>query len=164
MGKEAEIAARFWKALRSDRTVMLGLAGTGEGHAQPMTALLDGDDDAGPIWIFSAKNVDLVKALGQGRPAVAHFVAKDHGLFATFDGVLMPDNDPAVIDRLWNRFVAAWYEGGKSDPQLQLLRLDPAHAQVWLNENSVFAGIKLMLGRDPRKEYEDKVAEVKLAG
>ena len=60
--------------------------------------------------------------------------------------------------------MAAWYEGGKSDPQLQLLRLDPGHAQVWLNENSVFAGIRLMLGKDPKKEYGDKVAEVKLAG
>jgi general stress protein 26 len=164
MGKEAEIAARFWKALRSDRTIMLGLAGTGEIHAQPMTALLDGDEDAGPIWIFSAKNVDLVKALGRGKPATAQFVSKDHGLFATFDGVLTPDNDRAVIDRLWNRFVAAWYEGGKSDPQLQLLRLDPGHAQVWLNENSLSAGIKLMLGKDPKKEYADKVAEVELAG
>jgi general stress protein 26 len=164
MGKEAEIAARFWKALRSDRTIMLGLAGVAEGHAQPMTALLDGDDDAGPIWIFSAKNVDLVKALGEGKPAAAQFVAKDHGLFAAFDGTLTPDNDPAVIDRLWNRFVAAWYEGGKSDPQLQLLRLDPDHAQVWLNENSLSAGIKLILGRDPKKGYADKVAEVKLTG
>ena len=164
MGKEAEIAARFWKALRSDRTIMLGLAGVAEGHAQPMTALLDGDGNAGPIWIFSAKNVDLVKALGEGKPAAAHFVAKDHSLFATFDGALTPDNDPVVINRLWNRFVAAWYEGGKSDPQLQLLRLDPGHAQVWLNENSLSAGIKLILGKDPKKEYADKVAEVKLAG
>ena len=65
--------------------------------------------------------------------------------------MLTPDNDPAVIDRLWNRFVAAWYEGGKSDPQLQLLRLDPGHAQVWLNENSLSAGIKLMLGKDPEE-------------
>jgi len=164
MGKEAGIADKFWKALRSDRTIMLALAGTGEGHAQPMTALLDGNEDAGPIWIFSAKNVDLVKALGEGNPAAAQFVTKNHDLFATFDGVLTPDNDRAVIDRLWNRFVAAWYEGGKSDPQLQLLRLDPGHAQVWLNENSLSAGIKLMLGKDPKKEYAGKVAEVKLAG
>ena len=164
MGKEAAIAAKFWKALRSDRTVMLGLAGAEHGHAQPMTALLEGDEDAGPIWIFSAKDVDLVKALGRGQRAAAHFVAKDHSLFATFEGMLTPDNDPEVIDRLWNRFVAAWYEGGKSDPELQLLRLDPGHAQVWLNENSVFAGIRLMLGKDPKKEYGDKVAEVKLAG
>lgn len=164
MSKDAEIAGKFWKALRSDRTFMLGLVDVEEGHAQPMTAILDGDADAGPIWIFSAKRVDLVKALGPGADAAAHFAAKDHSLFASIHGRLVPDNDPAVIDRLWNRFVAAWYKNGKSDPEIQLLRFDPDHAQIWLNENSVFAGIRLMLGQDPKKAYEDKVAELELAG
>ncbi len=164
MVKDAEISEKFWKALRSDRTVMLGLVDGEDGHAQPMTAILDGDVNAGPIWIFSAKKVDLVRALGQGADAAAHFAAKDHSLFASIYGRLTPDNDPAVIDRLWNRFVAAWYRNGKSDPEIQLLRFDPAHAQIWLNENSVFAGIQLLLGKDPKKEYQDKVAEVELAG
>lgn len=163
MGKDAEIAEKFWKALRSDRTLMLGLVDVENGHAQPMTAILDGEADAGPIWIFSAKNVDLVKALGPGADAAAHFVAKDHGLFASIHGRLTPDNDPAVIDRLWNRFVAVWYKNGKSDPEVQLLRFDPDRAQVWLNESSVFAGIQLILGKDPKTVYKDKVAEVELA-
>lgn len=163
MSKEAEIAASFWKALRSERTVMLGLTGANEGHTQPMTAILEGERDAGPVWIFSARNVDLVKALGTGKDAAAQFVAKDHSLFATIYGKLTPDDDKAVIDRLWNPFIAAWYRGGKSDPDLRLLRFDPRHAQIWLNENSVFAGIKMILGKDPRKEYADKVAEVDLA-
>jgi len=164
MSKDAEIAATFWKALRSERTIMLGLAGAKDGHTQPMTAILEGERDAGPVWIFSARQVDLVKALGTGKDAAAHFVAKDHNLFATIHGRLTPDNDPAVIDRLWNPFIAAWYRSGKSDPEIRLLRFDPGHAQIWLNENSVFAGIKLMLGKDPRKEYAEKVAEVDLAG
>jgi general stress protein 26 len=162
MGKEAEITEKFWDSLRSDRTFMLGLAGVDEGHAQPMTALLDGDRDGGPIWIFSAKNVDLVKALGEGKPAIGNFVSKDHDLFATIHGMLTVSNDRAVLDRLWNPFVAAWYEGGKSDPQLQMLQFSPERAQVWLNETSLLAGIKLMLGKDPKKEYKDKVAEVEL--
>ncbi len=163
MGKEAEITEKFWKAIRSDHTIMLGLAGVDEGHAQPMTAMLEGDRNAGPMWIFSAKSVDLVKALGRGKPAIAHLVTKGHDLFATIHGTLVPDNDRAKIDILWNRFTAAWYEGGKDDPQLQLLRFEPDRAQVWLNENSLFAGIKLMLGRDPKKDYKDKVADVELA-
>lgn len=162
--KEVEIAARFWKALRSERTLMLGLAGARDGHMQPMTALLDGERDAGPLWIFSSRQVDLVKALGPGKEAAAHFVAKDHALFATIHGRLTPDDDKAVVDRLWNPFIAAWYPGGKSSPDLRLLRFDPGHAQIWLNENSLFAGVKLILGQDPRKEYADKVAEVDLAG
>lgn len=164
MSDETEIAARFWKALRSERTVMLGLAGASDGHMQPMTAILEGERDAGPVWIFSARNVDLVKSLGTGKDAAAQFVAKDHSLFATIHGRLAPDNDPVVIDRLWNPFIAAWYRGGKSDPDIRLLRFDPGHAQIWLNENSMFAGIKLILGKDPEKEYAEKVVEVDLAG
>jgi len=163
MSSQAEIAATFWKALRSERTVMLGLTGTSDGHAQPMTAIVEGERESGPIWIFSARNVDLVKALGTGKNAAAQFVAKDHSLFATLSGRLTPDDDKVVIDRLWNPFIAAWYRGGKSDPDIRLLRFDPGHAQIWLNENSVFAGIQLILGKDPKKEYADKVAEVALA-
>jgi general stress protein 26 len=164
MSTEAEIAARFWKALRSERTIMLGLVGARDGHMQPMTAILEGERDAGPVWIFSARNVDLVKALAGGSDAAAQFVAKDHSLFATIHGRLEKVEDKAMVDRLWNPFIAAWYPGGKSDPDIRLLRFDPGHAQIWLNENSVFAGIKLVLGKDPRKEYADKVAEVDLAG
>jgi general stress protein 26 len=68
-----------------------------------------------------------------------------------------------MIDRLWNRFAAAWYEGGKDDPKLELIRLDAEHAKIWLDESSLFAGIKILLGVDPKADYADKVADVTLA-
>ncbi len=67
-----------------------------------------------------------------------------------------------MIEKLWNPYVAAWFEGGKDDPKVTLLRLDPEHAEIWLDELSFLAGIKVMLGADPKKEYKDKVAEVGL--
>ena len=161
MARERELEEKLWTALKSDRTLMLGLTGVDEGHGQPMTAQLS-DGDGGPIWFFSSKDVDLVKAVRTRHRATAHFVSKGHDLFATIHGELVIDDDRATIDRLWNRFVAAWYEDGKDDPRLQLLRLDPERAQIWLNESSVFSGVKLLLGRDPKKEYRDKVAEVEL--
>ena len=123
MPTEAEIEAKFWKALKSDMTGMLGLVGAEEGHAQPMTAQLDDDRGGrGPIWFFSAKDVDLVREMGTGARAGLQFASKGHDLFASVEGMLVPDNDRATIDRLWNPFAAAWYEGGKDDPQLALLR------------------------------------------
>ncbi len=77
-------------------------------------------------------------------------------------GTLTLDNDRAVIDRLWNRFVAAWYQGGKTDPELALLRFDPDRGEIWQDASSVVAGIKMLLGMDPKKEYRDKVAKVDL--
>ena len=161
MPDEREIAAKFWKALKSDMTVMLGLAGS-EQRAQPMTAQIGEREGRGPIWFFTAKDVDLVRDLGSGGPALLHFASKGHDLFASMEGRLVPDNDRATIDRLWNRFVAAWYEEGRDDPKLQLLRFDPGEAQIWLNENSLFAGMKMLLGADPKADYKDKVAEVEL--
>lgn len=161
MANETEMEEKFWKALRSDMTVMLGLADVEDGHSRPMTAQLD-DEGSHSIWFFTAKNTELVKALGESHRAMIHFVSKGHDLFATVHGELRPDNDRATIERLWNRFVAAWFEGGKDDPNLQLLRFDPETAQVWLNENSLFAGVRLLLGSDPKRAYRDKVGEVRL--
>jgi hypothetical protein len=45
---------------------------------------------------------------------------------------------------------------------LALLRLDAERAEIWLDEYSLVAGVKMILGIDPKKDYQDKVAEVKL--
>ena len=142
--------------------MMLGLPGVEVGHSQPMTAQLEGDRDSGPIWFFESKDSDFVREMGPSHQAFAHFASKGHDLFASLDGQIVADNDRAVIDRLWNPFVAAWYPGGKDDPQLQMLRFDPAAGQVWLHEHSLFAGIKLLLGKDPKAEFADKVARLDL--
>lgn len=162
MATPQEIEARFWKALASDRTMMLGLDGVEDGHARPMTAQFEGD--GGPIWFFTARDNGIVQALPRGDRAIATFADKGHDLFATVHGRLSVDNDRAVVDRLWNRFVAAWYEGGKTDPKLALLRLDPEKAEIWLDASSIIAGIKMLLGADPKQDYKDKVATVSLRG
>ncbi len=163
MDREAEITAKFWKALRSDMTVMLGVNHAEHALMRPMTAQFDGDEDAGPLWFFTSTENDIVEALGREQ-ASSHFAfaAKGHDLFAQVEGRLRADHDRAVIDRLWNRFIAAWFPGGKDDPKLVLLRFDPDTAEIWLNESSIFAGIKLLLGMDPKKEYADDKAEVRL--
>ena len=162
MPTPAEIEAKFWKALKSDMTMMIGLDGVEDGHAQPMTAQLEGDGTSGPIWFFASKDSDLARHAGTSHRAIATFASKGHDLFASVHGNLVADNDRAAIDRLWNRFVAAWFEGGKDDPKLQLLRLDPERAQIWLDGSSLVAGVKMLLGSDPKEDYKDKVADVTL--
>jgi len=154
-----ELETRLWKALQSDRTVMLGLSGAEDGHTRPMTAMIE--DGHGPVWFFTSRDNAMVNALRGGARAVAAFSSKGHDLFASMQGTLSIDQDRAVIDRLWNPFIAAWFEG-KDDPRLVLLRLDADQAEVWLNENNLVAGVKMLFGVDPRKDYADKVAKVDL--
>jgi general stress protein 26 len=155
-----ELEAKFWKALKSDMTMMLGLPDAEDGHARPMTAQLEGD--RGPIWFFSSTEAHIVQMLATDHRAIATFTSKGHDLFATVHGTLRRSHDRAAIDRLWNRFVAAWFEQGKDDPKLALLRFDPDQAEIWLDDSSIFAGIKLLLGIDPKQDYKDKVARVNL--
>lgn len=158
MADTRELEARFWKHLNDDRTLMLGADGIAP---RPMTAIAE--DDRAPLWFFTSSDTDLGKALdaSAGIPGTASFAAKGHDVFATVTGPLVADNDRAVIDRLWNPFIAAWFEG-KDDPKLRLLRMDAAEAHVWLNENSLLAGVKLLLGSDPKQDYKDKAGDVDL--
>jgi general stress protein 26 len=160
MSDPAELERKFWKALKSDRTLMLGVDGLEDGHTRPMTAQVEVEEH-GPIWFFTSTDNALVRHVGTPHRAVAAFAAKDHSLFASIGGTLQVDTDPVVVDRLWNPFVAAWYTG-KDDPKLALLRLDPDQGEVWLNENNLLAGVKMLMGIDPKKDYKDKVAKVDL--
>ncbi len=160
MTTPAELTKKFWKAIHADRTMMIGLAGVDDGHTRPMTAVTEGE--RGPIWLFTSRHATLVTQLNIDTRAVASFVDKGHDLFASIHGRLAVSNDPAVIDRLWNPMIAAWYPGGRADPDLTLLRFDAEEAEIWLNETSLLAGLKLLIGSDPKQDYEDKVATVKL--
>ncbi len=160
MSDPAELEKKLWKALKSDMTLVLGVDGREDGHTRPMTAQLE-HEERGPIWFFTSTDNALVRHVAAPRRAVAAFAAKDHALFASIGGSLVVDTDRAVVERLWNPFVAAWYTG-KDDPKLALLRLDPDQGEVWLNENNLLAGVKMLMGIDPKKDYQDKVAKVDL--
>ena len=155
-----ELEKKFWKELASQRTMMLGLDGQDDGHVRPMTAQFE--DDRSPIWFFTSKDNALVTQVASADRAIASFTSKGHDLFASLHGRLRLDNDRATIERLWNPFVAAWFEGGKDDPKLALLRLDAERAEIWLNASSLVSGVKMLFGVDPKDDYKDNVAKVAL--
>ncbi len=154
-----KLEEKLWKALADDRTLMLGIDGVEDGHSRPMTAMVEGE--TGPIWFFAGTPNAVVDNLDRNRRAVAAFISKGHDLFASIHGNLSVDHDRTVIDRLWNPFVGAWFDG-KDDPKLVLLRFDPERAEVWLNESNVLAGVKMMFGADPKKEFAGQSGDIDL--
>jgi general stress protein 26 len=114
------------------------------------------------IWFFSARSNKLVESIKRTSRASGVFVSKGHNIYASLSGRIAIDNDPEMIDRLWNRYVAAWYKKGKDDPELALLRFEPEEAEIWKDGSSLVAGLKLLLGSDPKKDYKKNVAKVAL--
>lgn len=165
MTSDADIEREFWDELKTSPFLMLGIDGERGAATQPMTAYYDGK---APFWFFTANDHDLVKALGGGGNggdrAIAAFASKGHDIFASIRGRLSEDNDPATIERLWNPVVEQWYEGGKSDPKLVLLRLDVEDAKIWKSDlgGLIRPAINKLLGRKPESGEQEKVAEVSL--
>ena len=76
MHNAKDLEEKFWAALKSDMTLMLGLDGVEDGHARPMTAQVE--DKRSPIWFFTARDNGIVQNLGQGNRAIATFASKGH--------------------------------------------------------------------------------------
>jgi general stress protein 26 len=164
MADDREIEDKFWTALKHSPFIMLGIEGARDGATQPMTAIFeDQDRDAGVLWIFTAKDHDLTRAMGQSSSAMASYSAKGHDLFASLRGTLRIDNERATIDRLWSPIVAEWYEG-KDDPKLALVRFDVEDAKIWLSDVEGFLkpAFNKLFGRKPEAGMKEKVAEVSL--
>lgn len=153
-----DLEKRFWKALTSDMTVFLGCDGA---PPRPMAALHE--DDGGPIWFFGSKESELGEALALGpKVGLMTFASKGHDLWCSASGPLSAEADRGTIDRLWNSHVAAWYENGKDDPKLLLIRYDAQDAHIWEDGSSLVAGVKALFGSDPKEDYKDKTAHVRL--
>ena len=157
---DARLTKAFWKAIDDSPFMMLGLSGVADDQTCPMTAQVDvpaggHEEDGGPIYFFASKSDGVGRNLAGSPRAVAAYAAKGHSLFAHVHGTLSPSNDRAVIDRLWNPFVASWYNEGKDDPDLLLLRFDTERATIWeAEEGSTLkaAALRALFKVDPGKE------------
>jgi general stress protein 26 len=159
MTTDAKITDRFWEELQAKPMVMLGVVGDRDGHTQPMTAQFEGR--LGPIWFFAGKDDDLFNLVGTGTRAIMSYTAPGHDLYASVHGAIFQEDSAKVVDRFWNKFVSAWYDGGKDDPNLAVLRFEPDSAKIWLAE-AAFGTMVKALFMGAKAAADDLVAEVKL--
>jgi general stress protein 26 len=140
MADTEEIKQTLWKKMAASPFVMVGFA-DGRSHSEPLTAQLD-EDQVDRIYFFAGKD----NRLAGGGDAMAQFVSKGHDFFACLSGKIARDDDFAMIDKLWNNQVEAWFPGGKDDPNLALLRLDIDSAELWETDMSLSGKVKMLFG------------------
>jgi general stress protein 26 len=132
---ETDAKDRLWTEIQKVRYGMLGLVGSGSGgHFQPMAAFCE--PDVGDIWFFTRKDTELARATLGAADAMFTIQSKDQTFQVCIGGKLQQQHDRVRLEHYWNPIVAAWYPGGKDDPELTLLRLAAKDAQVWLSESN----------------------------
>lgn len=123
---------KFWDRLQDTRAGMLS---TDSAPAVPMSH--HADKEGNTIWFITAKGTDLAKSAAASTRAQYLLASADESLYARVDGALEAVTDPQVLDEIWSLFAGAWFEGGKDDPDIQLLRFTPRAAEVWATAGSV---------------------------
>ncbi len=123
-----DLVDTFWKRLDDINSGMLGL--TEDPRLVPMSHYAD--RDLNTLWFITAKDTDLSQSLRDGAKGALHVVSSaNEGLYTRIHGRLSLSNDSKKLDELWNAVASSWFEEGRQDPDVQLLRLDLAEAEVW---------------------------------
>lgn len=119
--------------------------------AMLVTCNADGPLHARPMAIASLEQeADAYLATRIESPKVHEIESDPHVLltfqsrsqFATVEGTASVVRDQALIDRLWSDSWKIWFPGGKADPSLCMLKIEPSSAELW--DNSGFQGTKYL--------------------
>ncbi|TYP68704.1 general stress protein 26 [Stutzerimonas stutzeri] len=125
---------QFWSRLDDINSGMLGV--TQDSRLVPMSHYTD--RKVGVLWFITAKDTDLARSVASGPQDAMHVVSDGgQGLYARIHGTLSLSDIRAKLDELWNAVASSWFEDGKQDPDVQLLRLDLTEAEVWATGGSM---------------------------
>lgn len=147
--------------LKSARTASVTTrTASGALHSRPLAVLED--DFEGTLWFFTAdpssKTADLA-----AHPEVNVSVGDGKG-WLSFSGVATISRDQERIDRYWNPWAAAYFEGGRDDPAVALLRVDVSSIHYWdLDKPAIvtaFEGVKGLLTRSAPDVGDDGVIQL----
>ncbi|MCO6363935.1 pyridoxamine 5'-phosphate oxidase family protein [Paracoccus sp. 08] len=125
---------QFWSRLDDINSGMLGV--TQDSRLVPMSHYTD--RKVGVLWFITARDTDLARSVASGPQDAMHVVSDGgQGLYARIHGTLSLSDNRAKLDELWNAVASSWFEDGKQDPDVQLLRLDLTEAEVWATGGSM---------------------------
>ena len=131
----------------------------GKVTSRPMTS--QQLDDAGNVWFFTSDESDFVRHLSTHPQVNVSFADPEDSLYVSIAGHAELTRDRAKIDELWSPLVSAWFDGGKEDPHLALVKVHVDTAEYWDTHSSkmtqLYALAKSALtGKAPRDLGEHK--------
>lgn len=126
-------------------------------HAVPMSR--QEVDDEGNIWFLFSSESETHENLQKNKKVSLLYADISNYNFLSINGTAEISEDAARIEKYWNKMVEAWFEKGKEDPRIRVLKVTPTEAHYWDNKTnklvtfmkiaaSVVSGQKLDIGRE----------------
>jgi general stress protein 26 len=131
-------------------------AENGNLHAVPMSR--QEVDDDGNVWFLFSSQSETYQNLQKSNQISVLYSDISNYNFLSINGVAEVSTDKARIEKYWNKMVEGWFEKGKEDPAIRILKVIPSEAHYWDTKSnklvtffkvavSAVSGQKLDVGR-----------------
>lgn len=111
-------------------------------HACPMTTKQKNLDE-GKIWFIGHKQTETVTDIKQREQVNVSYGSKDQKDYVSINGTARLVTDQVKLDELWSEMDGAFFEGGRDDPNVQLICVDINGAQYWKSPNALVGLFKM---------------------
>ena len=113
-------------------------------------------DERGAIWFLSDKHSRKNAQIEANGEVELYFQASEHSGFLHLTGHAIVMHDKALIEKLWTPLARVWFQEGKDDPCISVIRVFPTQGQYWDNKHGdAVAGVKMLVGAALGKQFDD---------
>ncbi|WP_130803760.1 pyridoxamine 5'-phosphate oxidase family protein [Acinetobacter ihumii] len=133
--------AKINDLIKNTRTVMLTFI-THEGHLHAVPMTTQHREFNGEIWFIGSKSSELSQNIATNPQVnLAYTTSSNH--YVSVNGIAELIQDSSVLDELWSPAYEAFFEQGKQDPDVQLIRVTAHGAQYWESAGTLVSLFKL---------------------
>lgn len=130
----ADIREEFWDRAEDITAGMLSSEGAAP---RPMAHTAKPKDNA--LWFITAKGTDIAEAAAQSKTGQYILACGHSQLYAAINGQLRVETSPEKLDEIWSPMAAVWFDDGRQDDDICLVRFTPTEGEVWATEGSAKA-------------------------
>ncbi len=103
-------------------------------HAVPMSR--QEVDDEGNLWFLFSSHSETFQNLQKNNHVSVLYSDISKYNFLSINGIAEVSTDKARIEKYWSKMVEAWFEKGKEDPTIRVLKVVPSEAHYWDNKSN----------------------------
>lgn len=145
--------------MKSVKFAMLtSMTAEGHLHACPMTTN-QFDLEKKEIWFIGDKTTETIKDIANNAQINLSYASVDSKDYVSITAKAELIEDKAKLDELWTPIYAAFFENGKEDKNVQLIKVVPHGAEYWKSGNSVINLFKMTAAAVTGGKIADSLGE-----
>ena len=111
-------------------------------HSCPMNTT-ETSIGAKEIWFIGHKPSETVDNIKQNPEVNLAYVTQESDKYLSISGTAELVEDEEKLNELWSVMYNAYFEQGKDDPKVQLIKVVPHGAEYWANGNAITSAVKM---------------------